>query len=213
MHDRLVAPRPVRISFPFPNIHRPVPTKFVSPSDNFRIKLEQDESDDPPRSPTTLPPETLEEFLSILRPSLVSAPLSSYRHYTTSPVLRAHRSRHSLHTIPSFPSIRSVQDGSPISVDSSLSTRAVGDASEGEQDDSLLRTETPSFQWRPGSVLASPISRSHTMNPFPRHRAFEARAADVELPNSPRHLLLALDSTPISPRLIPLPPSPAPSLA
>ncbi|KAH9998163.1 hypothetical protein BJV74DRAFT_825791 [Russula compacta] len=195
----LVAPRPVRLSnfssnfsIHLPSPHRqhtlriasaptdPVDRLFSADSpldDDALLHLDPD-SKSPKASPrasprSSLPSEALEEFLSILRPSLFPP---------RSPILRPLRYPvSSIHdrtlTLPSKPlggidnlSILPREDsrtpvkqlGAPLSSRPPLS----------ENEENEVRSETPPRFFGSGP-LASPISRIHTRNPFQRHASYE----------------------------------------
>ncbi|TDL27291.1 hypothetical protein BD410DRAFT_874706 [Rickenella mellea] len=223
----LVAPRPVRIAS-LPPSHRSTfrSSRLVSaPTDAFaRIRLgDEDEvaSDDltptPGRksaSPRTsprqnLPADALEEFLSILRPSLFSPGSNIFRPHArrhgamsvpTIPYERPHpyRTRERTHSKSSSNSSNTSDDADPQLVPSSPSpTRALHrttlDATEDDDEDDQVGVID--LEWRAPNILESPISRTHTRNPFQRHPSYEAVFTSV----FPTHT---------SPALLPLPPSP-----
>jgi hypothetical protein len=208
----LVAPRPVRLSnfsIHLPSPHRQYPLRIASAptdpddklypadsalDDDALLHLDPD-SKSPKVSPraspkSTLPSEALEEFLSILRPSLFPP---------RSPVLRPLRYPiSSLHectlTLPSKP-LSGIDNLSVLPRDDSrtpvkqlgapVNSRAPT-LRENEEND--VRPETPprffscgplgrSCTLAPIKLLtgsqASPISRIHTRNPFQRHATYE----------------------------------------
>jgi hypothetical protein len=217
----LVAPRPVRLSnfsIHLPSAHRQHPLRIASTpadpderlfsadspiDDDALLHLDLD-SKSPKASPrasprSSLPSEALEEFLSILRPSLFPP---------HSPILRPLRYPiTSLHdrtlTLPSKP-LSGIDNLSVVQRDDSrtpvkqlgapLGSRA---ASLRENEENDVGPETPSKFFSSGPLgasfelfptlapvklltrisvdvpLASPISRIHTRNPFQRHASYE----------------------------------------
>lgn len=158
------------------------------------------------RSPGPLPPETLEEFLSILRPSVM--PFHSLRVYSTSPIrpsLRSHTPRASLGSIGSDHNSRVSSPDPSITQEAKPYSPGRADRHHGEFDMIIPA-------WRNGGLLSSPVSRTHTRNPFARRPSHENLALAMShnntwpQPNPPGH---QVDST-LSPTLIPLPPSTSP---
>jgi len=224
----LVAPRPVRVTSAYPHhFTRSAQLRLaVPPSDPERMKISGEsenideskhpsrihsatssdkESHSPRASPRpSLPSEALEEFLSILRPAIFP---------------------------PSSPVLLSRRNGA-VSIGVSYKSRSKLDTShsKGEQQISCLLEEldvdkqTPTYSPEPitetftgnwdiygseitsrwhAQVLASPISRMHTRNPFPRY-ASQDLALSVHSRSSP-----AMTLVPLSPAAVPLP-SPSP---
>ncbi|KAG9318275.1 hypothetical protein JVU11DRAFT_359 [Chiua virens] len=208
----LVAPRPVRLTTFTRSLKiAPPPSDDPENLDEYkyapRIQSVQPQDKDPssprasPRS--SLPSEALEEFLSILRPAIF--PLSS-------PVLRPRRN--GAITIPFAHKAKS-------KIDSAFPKSDQSNISLSDEADHLRQTPTCSpepisehlagnwdifgpeiaSRWH-AQVLASPISRMQTRNPFPRHAAHDITLSPIR--SSP-----TMASTPVSPATIPLPaPSP-----
>jgi len=219
MHEHLIAPRPVRIAsnplLPYNNIRRSTvpshirPIKLVSPLSHTDPLPKQsldsvDQTmEDPsprsspatPRSPGPLPAETLEEFLSILRPSVM--PFHSLRVYSTSPMRSALRGHTPRTSTTSINSDGNPPDGSP-------------DASSRQQ--STLGQELDAIApiWRSGGILSSPVSRTHTMNPFARRPSYENLALTLSHNPSFANQSVVNTASPHSPTQIPLPPSTSP---
>ncbi|KAF8226881.1 hypothetical protein L208DRAFT_1424918 [Tricholoma matsutake] len=203
----LVAPRPVRLaSGQYTTYNRPHHERArivdTSSIDDFKVALFSDSPPDkdlssPRSSPrSALPSEALEEFLSILRPSFFPP---------TSPVLRTRRqgvSLPTLHRERSFYRNRGRLEVLPKKsddreeLDISRSTQPSRNAYSSTPDtfndvDGLAETDndSPPVRWFKANVLSSPISRTHTRNPFLRHPSNQ----------SPRNI------SPLSPAAIPLP--------
>ncbi|KAF9228643.1 hypothetical protein BS17DRAFT_772289 [Gyrodon lividus] len=226
----LIAPRPVRVTSACPQFARSVHLRPVHPSaDSERVKsTEESENIDESRHPSrihsaassdkesysprasprsTLPSEALEEFLSILRPAIFPP---------SSPILRPRRN--GAVSLPAF----AVSYKPRTKIDTSKGERPISCLSEQPDPDKQTPTCSPepitesltgnwdiygpeiASRWH-AQVLASPISRMHTRNPFPRHASQDfALSTIVPGPSSP-----AITSTPISPSAVPLPaPSP-----
>ncbi|KAH0830407.1 hypothetical protein J3R83DRAFT_1801 [Lanmaoa asiatica] len=219
----LVAPRPVRLTAAYPHFTRslriapPPPDRPSDEAENTddskhtsRIQSVQPPDKDPssprasPRS--SLPSEALEEFLSILRPAIFPP---------SSPVLRPRRN--GALALPAF----GVAYKAKSKIDSSFTKSDQSNLSIPDETDPLKQTPTCSpepisehlagnwdifgpeitSRWH-AQVLASPISRMQTRNPFPRHAAHDITLSPIR--SSP-----ILASTPISPTTVPLPaPSP-----
>ncbi|KAG8217333.1 hypothetical protein J3R82DRAFT_5428 [Butyriboletus roseoflavus] len=218
----LVAPRPVRLTTPYPHFTRslriapPPPDRPSDEAENIddskhasRIQSVQppDKDTSPRASPrSSLPSEALEEFLSILRPAIFPP---------SSPVLRPRRN--GALSLPTF----GVAYRSKSKIDSSFTKSEQSSLSLTEETDPLRQTPTCSpepisehlagnwdifgpeitSRWH-AQVLASPISRMQTRNPFPRHAAHDITLSPIR--SSP-----TMASTPTSPAAVPLPvPSP-----
>lgn len=212
----LVAPRPVRVTPVHPLAPRPVHLRLSSvahDADRLVIQEDNENVETPPRIPSTdkepcssrasplssLPSEALEEFLSILRPAIFSP---------TSPVLRPRRN-----------------GAAPFGVQFRSRTKLDIAQSRGEHhpaDDNDLEKRTPTCSPEPFSetfagnwdnhyaemtsrwhaqVLASPVSRMHTRNPFPRYATQDVTLTGI-VPSRPSPTTL---STPVSPATVPLP--------
>ncbi|KAH9981527.1 hypothetical protein BGW80DRAFT_1163240 [Lactifluus volemus] len=183
----LVAPRPVRLSnfsIHIPSPHRQHTFRITStPADPDRLFSADPPLDDDPLihldsesiSPkaSSLPSEALEEFLSILRPSLFPP---------RSPILRPLRYPvSSLHdrTLSFSKPLGGIDNLSVLSREDSrtpvkqlgapLGSRA---PPQHENEENDVRSETPPRFFGSGP-LASPISRIHTRNPFQRHASYE----------------------------------------
>lgn len=222
MHEHLIAPRPVRIAsnplLPYrrsapPHIR---PIKLVSPLsppdplpkqslEMVDVLPEEYSPRSPPatpRSPGPLPAETLEEFLSILRPSVM--PLHSLRVYSTSPMrptFRSHTPRASITSINS----------------DSISPATSPDVSQQENRYLFSGNDFEPIipYWRSGGILSSPVSRTHTKNPFCRRPSHENLALTLSH-NPPLNQYSnglndsQWDNNTLSPTQIPLPPSTSP---
>jgi len=205
----LVAPRPVRVTHFTRSLKIAPPQLDESenlddsrlPSRTFQSTQASDKDPSPRASPrSSLPSEALEEFLSILRPAIFPP---------SSPVLRPRRN--GALSLPAFSvtykskidSFTKSDQHLPDELDPQRQTptcspEPIADHLPGNWD--IFSPEITS-RWH-AQVLASPISRMHTRNPFPRHAAH-----DITL--SPIHSSPTMTSTPISPAAIPLPaPSP-----
>ncbi|KAG6854924.1 hypothetical protein C0991_009747 [Blastosporella zonata] len=205
----VVAPRPVRLTSAYHAIvnrahttHECIRIAETNPLDDFKLALFADPSDKDPTSPrasprSPLPSEALEEFLSILRPSFFPP---------ASPVLRSRRQAASLPTYSQDLSfslqgrarLELMSQSSDTSDDMDISrsqqpsrnTTCRTPDSMNEAESSLdLDNDTLPFRWYKANVLSSPISRTHTRNPFLRYASNQ----------SP--ILIS----PLSPAAIPLP--------
>ncbi|KAF8558451.1 hypothetical protein OG21DRAFT_1474902 [Imleria badia] len=213
----LVAPRPVRLTAAYPHFTRSlkiVPSPHADDAENIddpklptRIVSVQPPDKDlssPRASPrSSLPSEALEEFLSILRPAIFPP---------SSPVLRPRRNGTLAFGVSYKPRPK---------IDASFAKSDQPNSSIAEETDTLRQTPTyspePISDHLPGNweifgseitsrwhaqVLASPISRMQTRNPFPRYATHDITLAPIR--SSP-----TMVSTPISPATVPLPvPSP-----
>nr|GAT59621.1 predicted protein [Mycena chlorophos] len=173
MEDVLIAPRPVRLS------NLVTRTRFFSGPDHLERARVSDENADvaepldlsgsqrsSPRSP--LPSEAaLEEFLSILRPTFFPE--------RSSPVLFTRRAGV---TLPTFTHERSYSlKGRSVLLKNDI----VEEVEVSRSTQPSRNTKTPSdtleelennilpIRWFASTVLSSPISRTHTKNPFNRH--------------------------------------------
>ncbi|KAI0306785.1 hypothetical protein B0F90DRAFT_1693229 [Multifurca ochricompacta] len=183
----LVAPRPIRLSnfsIHLPSPHRPHSLRITStpadPGDRLYSvdpPLDDDyfpDSISPKASPrasprSSLPSEALEEFLSILRPSLFP-PRSPILRSIKYPVSSFHDRSLSLPTKP----LSGIDNLSVLPRDDSRTpVRQLGAPFSSQND---LRPETRFFG---SSLLASPISRIHTRNPFQRHASYETPFSPV----------------------------------
>ncbi|KAJ3862756.1 hypothetical protein EV359DRAFT_44514 [Lentinula novae-zelandiae] len=210
----LVAPRPVRLNFaPCAILNRTPSVRIVSEpikdvterslsAGDLKIGLLESPSDASPRSSPRigLPSEALEEFLSILKPSIFPphSPVRS-RRQASLPTLHHERSlsykgRARIEsTVEEVESVRSTQ--------SSRNTGSPAELLDGMTEYQLLDLENTPFRWFTSTVLSSPISRNNTRNPFQRH-------VTHPIISSPR-LLTPSPLSCLSPAAIPLPlPSP-----
>ncbi|KAI0273788.1 hypothetical protein BC834DRAFT_229645 [Gloeopeniophorella convolvens] len=190
----LVAPRPVRLanfSIHLPSPHRPHSLRITSaPAEPVDRRRSADGvlDDDPPthREPDSISPkasprasprlqsEALEEFLSILRPSLFpprSPTLRSLRY----PVPSFHDRSLSLSSKPlggldNFPMLSREDARTPVKQIGAPPGQRAFSQSENEENDLGVGTPPRIFGSGP---LASPISRLHTRNPFQRHASYE----------------------------------------
>jgi len=213
----LVAPRPRRVSS-LTASRRAFGGSTVRimspPAENpARIRLSDDEqtSDEDNASNSgrntasprhSLPADALEEFLSILRPSMLSSASPTYRQsrlasgllpsltYDRSPVFKQrdlpHSKTASLGSITGEEGEAWIKNKCPSPVFSGFDAFSFAD---GEQDPKV---------WHIPGILDSPISRTLTRNPFQRHPSYEISLANA----------LAAH---LSPALIPLPASPSPT--
>ncbi|KAF8136106.1 hypothetical protein EV363DRAFT_1428566 [Boletus edulis] len=209
----LVAPRPVRLTAAYPRSLKIAPSphddaenvdeiKFTSSRLHSIQPLDKDSS--PRASPrSSLPSEALEEFLSILRPAIFPP---------SSPVLRTRRNGALAFGVAYKPKPK---------IDSSFTKSDQPNSSIVDESDLVRQTPTcspePTSDHFPGNwdifgpeitsrwhaqVLASPISRMQTRNPFPRYAAHDLTLSPIR--SSP-----TIASTPVSPAAVPLPaPSP-----
>jgi hypothetical protein len=203
----LVAPRPVRLSALTRSL-KIVPSPHDDAENFDDTKHQQSRiqtSDSSPRaSPrSTLSSEALEEFLSILRPAIFPP---------SSPLLRPRRNGTLTFGVAYKPKPK---------IDASLTKSDQSNSSLAEESDPLRQSPTyspePISDHLPGNwdifgpeitarwhaqVLASPISRLQTRNPFPRYAAHDITLSPIR--SSP-----TMTSTPLSPAAVPLPvPSP-----
>src|ERR1700761_8952676 len=159
-----------------------------------------------------LAPETLEEFLSILRPSVM--PFHTLNKYPTSPVRRQqHRSRSSLSVRP--PPAPSYISGALSSPDQQQQQFQEKTTEELEDQQELMppnESMNNLSAWRGSGPLYSPVSRNHTMNPFARRPSHENIALHLAQgsypPASPVSNIVF--HSPLSPAMVPLPPSTSP---
>ncbi|EJD05793.1 uncharacterized protein FOMMEDRAFT_18035 [Fomitiporia mediterranea MF3/22] len=212
----LVAPRPRRVNSLAQRASLPPVSRILSPPVEAlsRLKLADgegqpaDNSDEaiPSSGRNTasprlnLPSDALEEFLSILRPSLFSPSSPTFRarrHESGSglaiPLERpqAIKPRDSSHT--KSPSLNSVnlEDGNATTAAGSISPAA--DVRQSGDNDQFAGN-----LWRIPGILESPVSRTHTRNPFYRHPSYDTAFSGVLTSH-------------LSPSLLPLPPSPSPA--
>jgi len=164
------------------------------------------------RSPMTLPPETLEEFLSILRPSVM--PFQTFNKYPTSPVRRQHRNRSSIPALPPFTSSGFISGGlsSPDSTQDRPPSGEQQPQSDEMQDSPSTANELDinPAAWRGSGLLSSPVSRNHTMNPFARHPDHENLALTLRQNTYPPPSPTQGYHYALSPTMVPLPPSTSP---
>lgn len=218
----LVAPRPVRVTCP----HFPRSAHFrlssagndseclVIPEDNTNIEERKipsrihssasvdRESRSPRASPlSSLPSEALEEFLSILRPAMFPP---------TSPILRPRRNASMSLSLgmqyrprTKFDLIQSKaeQQCTDQTDDADAEKGAATYSPEPFGDNFTVNWDGHASEvtsrWH-AQMLASPVSRMHTRNPFPRYASQEVVRPSPTMP-----------STPVSPAAVPLPvPSP-----
>ncbi|KIL00656.1 hypothetical protein PAXRUDRAFT_821454 [Paxillus rubicundulus Ve08.2h10] len=228
----LVAPRPVRVTSAYPQFARSAHLKIAPPPvDPERVKVSDEtenidesrhssrihsaassdkESYSPRPSPrSSLTSEALEEFLSILRPAIFPP---------SSPILRPRRN--GAVSLPAFGV--SYKPRTKIDTSHSKGERPISSLSEELDADKQTPTYSPepiaeslannwdicgheiTSRWH-AQVLASPISRIHTRNPFPRHASQDITLPTIlPSPSSP-----VTTSTALSPATVPLP-SPSP---
>ncbi|KLO14163.1 hypothetical protein SCHPADRAFT_903475 [Schizopora paradoxa] len=197
----LVAPRPRRVG-PFVSSQRQIahivsPPLEAVPRKANTVEEDPSEKDSAPSSGRNtasprinLSPDALEEFLSILRPSLFTPSSPGIRRFGSGPT--------------AFPYDRS-QPFKPR--DASQNKRASISSVEGDFP-AIESSPSPGFDhlspeadqfsakaWRMPGLLESPVSRTHTRNPFYRHPSYETSLQGVV-------------ATHLSPTLLPLPPSP-----
>ncbi|EKM82805.1 hypothetical protein AGABI1DRAFT_118238 [Agaricus bisporus var. burnettii JB137-S8] len=203
----LVAPRPIRLAAAAASHHsifaRPNPIRLLSPAAERAVDRSPDTDDtrlsaenSPRPSPRSgLPSEALEEFLSILRPSMF--PPNSPRRRTANTVPPWHYERSTVNLkswarLEGAPMKNETDDlDLPRFANDGFSPAPVGTITEqGLTDgDSLMDGDNASFRWFSSNVLSSPVSRMHTRNPFLRHAALQSPTPVV----------------PLSPAAIPLP--------
>ncbi|KAK7440176.1 hypothetical protein VKT23_017119 [Stygiomarasmius scandens] len=212
----LVAPRPVR----FQTSVRLLTAPDVQERNSLGLVVDQ-ETRSPTASPrASLPSEALEEFLSILRPSFFPprSPVRSRRQASLSALPTIHqghersfsykgpRSRSRLDLVrPESQSINGNTTEELELVRSTQSSRStVSRASDSDAVDGVSSEfqfldldDAPFARWFASNVLASPISRNHTRNPFQRHATYPLSPAPGALP--------PLSPLNISPAAVPLP--------
>ncbi|KAF5391826.1 hypothetical protein D9757_001791 [Collybiopsis confluens] len=204
----LVAPRPVRLTAPFNFLSRPQPVRIVSEPakdvaershsvEELKIGLctESSLNHSPRSSPrAALPSEALEEFLSILRPSMFSphSPPRTRRQvslpvYHDSVPLKGRRLDFTIEDVESGRSDQlSRNSGSPAEIMDAMAAEI-----------QFLGLEDTPFHWFTSNILSSPISRNNTRNPFQRHSTYPVVSSPRALTQSPLPSL--------SPAAIPLP--------
>ncbi|PAV23606.1 hypothetical protein PNOK_0067400 [Pyrrhoderma noxium] len=210
----LVAPRPMRIdSFSHRAPFSPSTRLLSPPIDPFsraiRTDAEQTIEDEttPSSGRNTASPrlnlssDALEEFLSILRPSLLSPStpgIRARRNESVSSLLPIERPQTTRfhdgirNKSPSFSSIASAADDeNGLSLVTGFSPRS-DSRSDMDTNEQLICN-----LWRIPGVLESPVSRTHTRNPFQRHPSYEKSFSGTI-------------NVRLSPCLLPLPPSPSP---
>ncbi|KAI6043086.1 hypothetical protein EDC04DRAFT_2891354 [Pisolithus marmoratus] len=220
----LVAPRPVRVTSVYPHFPRSTHFRLSSagndseclaiPEDNASIEERKlpsrvhssasadKESCSSRASPlSSLPSEALEEFLSILRPAMfppTSPTLRPRRNAATSlSIGMQYRSRTKLDLTPSkseWQCANQTDDNDAEKGTVTCSPEPFGDNFTANWD---AHASEVTSRWH-AQILASPISRMHTRNPFPRYASQEVVRPSSNIP-----------STPVSPAAVPLPvPSP-----
>ncbi|KAF9072906.1 hypothetical protein BDP27DRAFT_1400551 [Rhodocollybia butyracea] len=210
----LVAPRPVRLTCaPYTILSRAPPVRILSePAKDtsershsvgelkFGLYTESSPDASPRSSPRSgLTTEALEEFLSILRPSIFP-PRSPVRSRRASlpvdliPTLREHPFSYK-GSARLESTVEEVENAHP-----TQSSRNAGspEVIEGVTSEfQVLDFEENSFRWFTSSVLSSPISRTNTRNPFQRHATYPMMSsppAFTPLPTSPAAIPLPLPS-------------------
>jgi len=199
----LLAPRPVRLTCaPYTILSRAQPVRVISEPvkdtershsvGEVKLGLFAEHSDSSPRSSprTTLSSEALEEFLSILKPSIFP-PRSPVR-------TRRQASLPALHHEHSFSykgraRIENVEEADNAHSPQSSRNTSPGSPVEGGAEFQVWDAEDTSFRWFAASVLSSPISRTNTRNPFQRHATY------------PMTSFTPLPRSSLSPAAIPLP--------
>ncbi|KAL5511681.1 hypothetical protein ACEPAH_4899 [Sanghuangporus vaninii] len=212
----LVAPRPLRVdSFSQRASFSPV-ARILSPpvEARSRVKLPDgesqpvDNSDDVPPSSgrntasprVNLSPEALEEFLSILRPSLFSPNSPTFRARRNEscsglafPLERPQTFRLREGSHSKSPSLSSANAEDRDNLNGTDGTHTTPDVRQSGDNDHPLGN-----LWRIPGILESPVSRTHTRNPFQRHPSYDTA-------------LTGVFASHLSPSLLPLPPSPSPA--
>ncbi|KAF8590443.1 hypothetical protein K439DRAFT_1627725 [Ramaria rubella] len=232
MHD-LVAPRPLRLNsapsfahHSYSSFIRPKSSvRLVSapPTDAFaRISLEGNDDDQiaerdrsssaydeadslaTPRDSASprLSPDALEEFLSILQPVMFNTPAS--------PIVRARYERPHPYKPRSHKRTRSTasasSEDSPCTPERATSRGTPYNEERDEVGDEVFFDSRP---WAYSSILASPISRTHTQNPLARNVSH-----DLEVPAQATYFIRGAPSPISSPAVlalaqsVPIPPSP-----
>ncbi|KAF5358501.1 hypothetical protein D9756_001696 [Leucocoprinus leucothites] len=202
----LVAPRPVRIAGMIPHhtiFSRSHPVRLLSPpaeriaSRSPDIDDSRPSADNSPRaSPrSALPSEALEEFLSILRPSVSIFPPNSPRRRASNSIPAWNYERPTFNFKPRARIEAAPPKSEADDLDAArsnqpsrnaLSPAPVAATPENDNTvdpDVFADSETASFRWFSSGVLSSPISRMHTRNPFLRHVA--TQSPTPVLPPSP----------------------------
>ncbi|KDQ16313.1 hypothetical protein BOTBODRAFT_173213 [Botryobasidium botryosum FD-172 SS1] len=155
---QVIAPRPLRISSScFP---KPCPRNHESAA-TLVDPVPQD-------AECNLPAETLEEFLAILRPSHPLPGASSRRTLRAVSASAAYERPHPYRVSPRERAARN-------------RTGSVSEE-EGSGKQALLSSEDEHGLWSP--PLESPISRSLTRNPLPRHPSYDTLAKKLVFPPS-----------------------------
>ncbi|KAI5122040.1 hypothetical protein M0805_006025 [Coniferiporia weirii] len=211
----LVAPRPLRVISLSASQRQPLlPTsRIMSPPVDAFSRVRLAEGGQPPEDDASSPSgrgsasprlnlssDALEEFLSILRPSLFTSSSPTFRtrrHEQSSTLMvsmerpQAFRPRDGSHS--RSPSIGSaaVSDNSGAMSGLGRSSPAIDSRLCGEYDQNI------GSAWRVPGILESPVSRTHTRNPFQRHPSYEMAFSNAFV-------------THLSPSLLPLPQSPSP---
>jgi len=156
----VVAPRPVRLGTLF--------TRKQDSEFSFIADITTDPPDRASRPPSAaaLPPEALDEFLSILRPSFLRKPRS-----VTFPSFLTDRPI----ALRQLPRVDSRADKvaydlcAAVADDSTLMNASLTQVDD-YADLRVIQPEPDARQWFSSTLLASPISRFHTRNPFQRNR-------------------------------------------
>ncbi|KAI9569077.1 hypothetical protein HD554DRAFT_2095152 [Boletus coccyginus] len=204
----LVAPRPVRLTPAYPLFTRslkivPSPPDDLENFDDTKHAAPQplDMAPSPRASPrSSLPSEALEEFLSILRPAIFppSSPVLRQRRNGTLAFGVAYKAKPKIDSSFTKSDQHNLSLAEETGQTPTCSPEPISDHLAGNWD--IFAPDIAS-RWH-AQVLASPISRMQTRNPFPRHAAH-----DITL--SPIHSSPTMALTPKSPTAVPLPaPSP-----
>jgi len=200
----LVAPRPRRVS-PFVASQRQIaqivsPPLEAAPRKSNAVEEDAPDKESAPSSGRStasprinLTPDALEEFLSILRPSLFAPSSPVIRRFGAGPTGFPYERQQPFKPRDASQnkqaSINSV-DGDLPAIESSPSPVLDLASAEGDQFSAKA--------WRMSGFLESPVSRTHTRNPFYRHPSYETSLQGVV-------------ATHLSPTLLPLPLSPPPT--
>ncbi|KAJ6547075.1 hypothetical protein B0H19DRAFT_1163883 [Mycena capillaripes] len=184
----LVAPRPVRLNTLLTrsrmlsapdHLERVRFTDENSDIDDRKIpdSFDKDISSSQRSSPRSgLPTEALEEFLSILRPSFFppSSPvLLTRRPGAVSLPTFQHERSYSLKGRPLFQQKNDLVEELEVSRSTQPSRNTQTPDTEGDDFDG----NTLPVRWFPSNVLSSPISRTHTRNPFQRHSSYPGQVS------------------------------------
>jgi len=203
----LLAPRPVRLTCaPYTFLSRAQPVRILSEPvkdstdrshsvGELKLFTEPSPDSSPRSSPRTgLPSEALEEFLSILKPSMFP-PRSPARNYRQASMPSLHHERS--FSFKGRARIDGVEEVENIRSEQSSRNTSLGSPTEAMDGEfQVLDMDDTPFRWFTANVLSSPISRTNTRNPFQRHATYPMTSNFTPLP---------MPLVSLSPAAIPLP--------